>query len=354
MIALLATGHGFVAQNPPSKFQEKNEFPTTLTEVIEEYKAQPKADIAKINDKLYEIMNDVLNDPQVQKFMSHADLRFKHIFDQIGFSNFDVSASFDPNFGPVNHLEVNLGYVNRPTLILIDKLHSVSLKFTINDRFFQSIKNYLELHRLDFEEGVKYAKDEEEALAELIHRIYLNYIDADNFDAMIESVEHDVKRLKKPINQWIDQETDKLADNNNILTYLAVFIRKLTTHFAIKVHKPGLFHDKNELFLKVNAHFILATGKLAMSWSEDSLSGEIDLSTRSGLVGILLNMINRSDNYGGINQKGVKETLFLSLKWLEYMTPKQQAEVTDRIKDSFIDLASEFKQDDQKDETHLD
>lgn len=328
-----------------SKAPESFKFPNSPEEAIKEYQKQPLADFNKVNEKLIEIGSNVLADPEVSALLEDAGVCLDRIYDTFGFAGLSLSAICKPKFGPVRHFELGGNYANRPTLLLIDKLHSFGLRFSIKDDLFGSIQDYLKLNKDEIEQELHYAVNNKEPLAELIYRIFINFLKADNFEGMIDNIGDDVSRLKRPINKWIDEKTNELTDNNGILTAVAVFLRKLSTGFDIKINKAGFFRDQDEVFLRANGNIVLATGKVWVSWKQDSIDGELSVSTRSGITGMLLNQIDGSGSEDTANYRGIKEGILLIPKWIETMNEEQQEEVTKGVKELFIDWAQQIKED---------
>ena len=339
LFAVISSGSGLLVSNNVSNFQNNNEFPTKLYKIIEEYDSQPSVDIVRVNKKFHSIMNNILKDPEISFYLKDANLQLLQVYDKIGFSAISLLSSIDPKIGPVDNFEFGLKYSNRPTLILIDKLHSLSIKYKINDSVFHSIKKYLEFYKTDIIDSLNDSIDDKEPLAELVLSIYLSYINSNTFDDMISHLEPDLKKFSNEINAWIDHQTESLANNSSILTHLAIFIRKLTTHFSIKVIKPGFINHEKAIYAKANGNILVANGKIWMKWRESSLDGEIMLSTRSGLAGMLIDQINKQDFEESDSYRGVKEFLFLGLKWIENLTEDQEKEVTENLKINFLEWA---------------
>ena len=326
-----------------SKAPEPFKFPESPEEAVLEYKKQALADRYKVNERLFEIGNEVLSDPEVAALLEDAGLSVTKLYDKLGFSGLSISAICEPKFGPVSHLEIGGSYTNRPTLLLIDKLHSLGIRFAIKDEFFEAVQNYVKLHKDEIEQELQSSAAKGEPVAELVYRIFLKFLNADSFDEMIEDLGDDVNSLKKPINKWIDDQTSQMVDNNGIFTALGVFLRKLSTGFDIRVNKPGLFKNKGEVFVRANGNIFLATGGFWISWKEDSIEGGLDVSTRSGVTGMLLDQIDRGGQDDS-NYSGLKEGVLLIPKWIENMSDEQQAELTKAVKEIFLEWGQQIKE----------
>lgn len=360
LILLASQGHGFIMPtiqnrvhngdlNPyslvlqESTSSESFEFPDEQEAVITEYKKQPLADPERVNEKLQVICKEVLQDPEVLAVLKDLGIGFNSIYDSFGFSGVSLTASCSPKIGPVSDFALNGRYARRPTLLLFDRLNSFAIKFTINDKLFESIQNFLKLHQDEIEEGIVEAAAEGHPLAELIGRIFINFINANKFEDMIDGIKDDVRRLKAPINKWIDDRTGELVDNNGILTTLIVFLRNLSAGFDIRASKSGLFQDQDEIFLSVRGNIIIATGGVWISWKPDSIEGEIKISTRSGIDGLLLNLIDPDGADDFIDTKGLKEAILLIPRWLETMNSEHQKEITEGAIELFKDWGNQIK-----------
>ena len=367
LLLMTSPGNGFLSVNMPNKhtdlmrdvkipnrqpafFLEESksgdifELPETPEEAIEEYRKKPLADPNKVNEKLIEIGSEVLADPEVQALLKDAGLTLDKLYDTFGFAGLALSAICEPNFGPVGRFEVGASYKNRPTLLLIDKLHSVGIRFAIKDDLFTSIQEYLKVHKDEIAQELQAAVKQGEPLAELIYRIFTNFITAKDFNEMIDNIGDDVNKLKRPINKWIDEKTDELTDNNGVFTALAVFLRKLTTGFDIRINKPGFFRDEGEVYLSVNGNIVVANGRAWLSWKPNSIDGEVSISTRSGITGMLLNQMDPSGREDSADFKGIKEMVLLIPSYIENMTAEQQAEVTKGVKELFLNIGEQLKE----------